>query len=210
MGVLLAHHSAIALVLLGLDRQRAQVGVIEGQGVDVVVGQTVVLEIEDECADAVHRRIGQAEPMQIARRIGRRGDLVLTAVAPVGLLRCGGEDAAVIPGGHAYHVGVVGLVGQLINTGQHVDRVLEVVEVAIRARPHLDEGPPRLPDVLNGSGGSQRPDTADIGRKKPLWCVDDAHTSLRDRVQDAKYRIAGREGCEVESVFGRPPLRPSS
>ena len=71
MGVLLAHHSTIALVLLGLDRQRAQVGVVEGQGVDVIVGQAVVLEIEDERAYAVHRGVGQAEPMQIARRVGR-------------------------------------------------------------------------------------------------------------------------------------------
>ena len=190
MDVLLPHQLTVALVLLGSDGERSQVGIVEGHGVDVVGGQIVAFEVEDEGAYAVHRRVGQAEVPQVVRRVGCGGDLVLAAIASVGLLRGRGEDAPVVPGGQAHDVGVVGFVREFVDAGEHVDRVFEIVEAAIRTGPHRDEGLPRLADGLDRSGGAQCSHTADIGGKKPLRCVDDAHTSLRGRVLDASHRIA--------------------
>jgi len=71
----------------------------------------------------------------------------------------------VVPGGEPHQIGLVRLGGELVDAGEHVGEVPEVVEVAVRVGPPLQEAHPRLADRLRLS-------RCPCSRDRPLPCSD--------------------------------------
>ena len=162
--VLLAQQPHVLGVGLGVHGQGPQVGVDEGLGVDVVLVEHVPLEVDDEAAHPLDRLHRNAQVTQVGLGEGRRGGLILAAVAADDLLDVGGEDAAVVPAGDPHDVRVVRLLGQLVDAREHVDEMAKVVEATVRCGPALDEELAGGADRLWGLRGADRPHRAGEGR----------------------------------------------
>ena len=178
VSVFLTQKSHVLGVGLGVHGQGAQVGVDEGLGVDVVVGEHVPLEVDDEAAHPLDRLHRDTQVAQIGLGEGGRGGLVLATVAADDLLDVGGEDTAVVPAGDPHDVRVVRLLGQLIDPREHVDEVAKIVEATIRCGPALNEELAGGADRLWGLRGADRLHRAGEGGQKPLRCFDNTHGSV--------------------------------
>ena len=69
----------------------------------------------------------------------------------------------------------MGLVRELVNAGEHVDDVLEVVEAAVRGGPALDERLAGRADLLRFGRRAQGLEAAHEGGEQPLRRVVDGH-----------------------------------
>src|SRR5690606_11770122 len=88
------------------------------------------------------------------------------------------EDRAVVPGRQADDVGDVRLLGELVDPGEDVDEVTQVVEAALRLLPALHELTRGALDLLARSGRTDGDSTAHERGDEPLWRVGEAHPAL--------------------------------
>jgi hypothetical protein len=177
VGVLAADGLPVGAVVLRALGQDREVGVDERELVDVACVAVVPAQPTDELADAGDGVGRDPEPGELDLGEVGRGGLVLAGRAAVGLPLVDREDDAVVPGRQPHEVRVVGLLGDLVDDGEHLDEVLEPVVVPFLAGPPVDEAPGVLLELLAAGGRADRGRAASKGCGQPLPSVLDAHRS---------------------------------
>jgi hypothetical protein len=96
------------------------------------------------------------------------------------------EDRTVVPRRESDEVWLVGLLGELVDAGEHVHEVPEVVVPATRGRPLVEKLLADCPDVVALCGRPSADGTSDERSEQPLWCLVDVHEP--PFVNDAAFR----------------------